>query len=274
MPARTETWENLTLADNFIFCKVMETSLDLCKHLLEMLLHIEIDRLEAPQTERAMQASISSKTVRFDVYTKSESRIFDLEMQTVRKTDIPRRTRYYQSMIDVDNINRGVDYKQLKDTYIIFLCLDDLFGKGLPVYSFENICDEDKSTKLQDGAYKVFFNAKECDKLRSDEERNFFKFLRGGNADDDFTRQLDEKISKIKRNSKWREQYMTIKQAFYDEIEEAAQLAAQANAIKNAQNLLRMNILEHEQISQAIGLPIEKIDELSRELGLQVEAAK
>lgn len=31
---------------NFIFCKIMESEPELCKHLLEILLHIEIDHLE------------------------------------------------------------------------------------------------------------------------------------------------------------------------------------------------------------------------------------
>ena len=42
-----------------------------------------------------------------------------------------------------------------------------------------------------------------------------------------------------------------------------------ANKIENAKNLLAMNILTHEQISQAIGLPIEKIEELAKEVSLQ-----
>ena len=39
-----------------------------------------------------------------------------------------------------------------------------------------------------------------------------------------------------------------------------------ANAIANAKNLLAMKLGTHEQISQAIGLPIEKIEELAKEI--------
>ena len=39
-----------------------------------------------------------------------------------------------------------------------------------------------------------------------------------------------------------------------------------ANKISNAGNLLAMNILTHEQIAQAVELPLEKIKELAREM--------
>ena len=47
-----EKWERATLADNFIFCKVMTENPDLCKELLEMLLTIKIDRIEQPLAAR------------------------------------------------------------------------------------------------------------------------------------------------------------------------------------------------------------------------------
>lgn len=56
----SERWENLTLANNFMFCKIMESEPELCRELLELLLHIKIDRLEKPVGERTIQESISS----------------------------------------------------------------------------------------------------------------------------------------------------------------------------------------------------------------------
>ena len=67
-----QSWENLTFANNFLFCKIMESEPELCRQLLELLLHIKIDHLEIPQAERTMQEWIDAKSVRFDVYTKDE----------------------------------------------------------------------------------------------------------------------------------------------------------------------------------------------------------
>ena len=40
-------------------------------------------------------------------------------------------------------------------------------------------CRGDDKIKLNDGAYKVFFNAADYAKIENDEEKNFFKFLSG-----------------------------------------------------------------------------------------------
>lgn len=258
-----ERWENLTLANNFIFCKIMESNPDLCKQLLEILLHIKIDHLEKPVSERTMQESINSKSVRFDVYTKDEKRIFDIEIQTVNKINLPKRARYYQSVIDVSNLNAGMNYTELNDSYIIFICLSDLFGKGLPVYFFENICSEDSTLHLNDGTYKVFFNADNCDKMKTAEEKAFFNFLKGKPADSDFTKRLSEKVLLAKKNLEWRNQFMTFKEQFWEEFEEAKEIGArEARAevsLKSAENLLKMNLLTPEQIAQAVNLPLEQI---------------
>ena len=34
--------------------------------------------------------------------------------------------------------------------YIIFICLKDVFGKNLPIYTFYNICEQDHSLTLGD----------------------------------------------------------------------------------------------------------------------------
>ena len=40
----------------------------------------------------------------------------------------------------------------IKKTYVIFICLKDVFGKNLPIYTFNNICEQDNSLTLGDNA--------------------------------------------------------------------------------------------------------------------------
>ena len=265
----TKPWEELTFADNFLFCKILEDDPELCRQLLELLLHIKIDHLEPPQGERAMQETLDAKSVRFDVYTKDDSRIFDIEMQTTDAGDLPERSRYYQSVIDMDNLSRGESYTKLKDSYIIFLCLKDVFRKGLPVYFFEYTCREDKTLTLRDRAYRVFFNAANCDKLENGEMRSFFRFLRGTKADTDFLKKIEEKLEFAKRNMAWRKQYMTWQQTIDHEkhlaFEEGVSLGIEQNARENARNLLRMNLGTLEQIAQAVSLPLAEVLSLREE---------
>ena len=70
-----EKWERATLADNFIFCKVMTANPDLCKELLELLLNIKIERIEIPVAERSFKVDYDSKGIRFDVYVKDRKSV-------------------------------------------------------------------------------------------------------------------------------------------------------------------------------------------------------
>ncbi|MBP3773085.1 MAG: Rpn family recombination-promoting nuclease/putative transposase [Treponema sp.] len=274
-----EKWEDLTFANNFLFCKILESEPELCRQLLELLLHIEIDHLEIPQAERTFKETIESKSVRFDVYTKGDNKIFDIEIQTTNKKNLPKRSRYYQSIIDMSNLNAGTDYDELKETYIIFICLNDIFHKGLPLYTFENICNENRDIKLNDRAFKLFFNAANCDKLSSGEQKSFFKFLKGEIADSDFTRLLKDKLYVAKKNAEWRMQYMTWEQtlreeyklAYKEAYQEAYKEAALENTVENARNLLRLGV-SAEIVSQGCSLPLEEVLALTKESGSQAAA--
>ncbi len=266
---KTKTWEELTFADNFLFCKILESEPEICRQLLELLLHIKIDHLEKPHAERTMQESFDSKSVRFDVYTKDDKRIFDLEMQTTDTKNLPKRARYYQSIIDTDNLSQGENYTKLKDSYVIFICLDDIFNKELPVYFFENICRQDKNLKLNDRTYKVFFNAENCDKLKTQEEKDFFKFLKGSKAETSLSKRIEEKVEFAKKNSEWRRNYMTWQQTIDEEkeiaFEKGREEGAQAKAVENAWNALKIG-LSPEQVVQITALPLEQVIALRDEV--------
>ena len=148
-----------------------------------------------------------------------------------------------------------------------------MFGKGLPAYFFENICAQDGKTKLGDGAYKVFFNASDYDKMGSDEERAFFKFLCGKAAEDDFTRIIEQKVARAKKNAGWRKYYMTWDQeikhqrhmAFDEGKAEGLSEGARQNAVENAKNAILQG-LNDELISKITGLSVEEVANLRNSL--------
>ncbi len=89
-----------------------------------------------------------SKGARFDVYVKDGSgRCFDIEIQTSHLIDLAKRARYYQGVMDVDNLMAGEDYKDLKDSYVIFLCLGAPFAQGLSQGKEEKALETAKNYK-------------------------------------------------------------------------------------------------------------------------------
>ena len=114
-------FEDLTFADHYIFEKVLHENQDICKELLERLLKIKIDHIEYPEIEKTISPYYETKGVRLDVYIKDSDKVFDIELQNAIDFDLAFRTRYYQSMIDTDNLLKGEHYSKLPESFIIFI---------------------------------------------------------------------------------------------------------------------------------------------------------
>lgn len=265
-----EKWENLTLANNFIFYKVMRSHPEACKHLLEILLNIQIESLNMT-SEETIYVDYEAKSIRLDVFVKDSDRVYDIEVQVVNTRELPERARYYQGVMDIDMLKSGETYKKLKDSYVIFLCFEDIFRKGLPVYNFENMCNQDKNIKLGDRAFKLFFIAPLCAKMiKSEKVKRFFEFLISNNTGDEYTSKLSAYVEDARHNMQWRFQYMTVERmqayAFEDGMEKGFTDGANKKAEEDAVNLLKLQIATPEQITQVTGLPLEKVQELAKQI--------
>ena len=212
---KIKKYEELTISDDFMFYKVMQNQ-ELCKELLEIILDIDIAKLEYVSRQKTLKRTYDGKGIRLDVYTKDTlGTIYNLEMQALKKDDIPKRSRYYQGLIDTDYFKESKDYNELNKSIVIFICRFDLFKKGRPVYTFKNFCEEDKDIELRDEATKIFINSKWIlNKDKWDESLatprliSLLKYIEEGNATDDYTRKLDVEVSKVKKDERWRKTYM------------------------------------------------------------------
>jgi len=203
--------DDLTLGDDYLFATVMQNK-ELCKKLIERLLEIpDIKDIEYIGVEENYKHSYASRGVRFDVFVKDQTDVaYVVEMQTTDTKELERRSRYYQSMIDSKQLKKGkkYSYKNLKDSYVIFICREDIFGNEQYRYSFENTCSEVAALKLNDGTYKIFFNTKGVYGNVSDDVKAFLQSIEGIKTDNAFANEFKTQADEIKSNETWRESYM------------------------------------------------------------------
>jgi len=268
-----DKWEKATLSNNFIFYKVMRHHPDECKHLIEMLLKIKIKSMEM-HNEEVIDLDHDAKGIRLDVYVKESKRMHDIELQVINTNQLPERARYYSALMSLDTLKSGDEYSKLHDGHVIFICMEDIFKDGLPVYTFENICIENGKTKLNDRDYKHFFIAPTCATMIRDEEtKDFFEFLISNKAKNQFTSKLDEYVKDAKHNMQWRHEFMTYQRiktyAYQDGLSDGLSQGAQQKAIEDAKRML-IKKYPTDDIAEITGLPLEKVLELQK--GLLVEA--
>ena len=265
--------EELTFTDDFMFGYVLHNP-EICKELLEQLLQIKIDHVEYPKLQETINSYYDSKGVRLDVYVKDSNRVFDIEIQNSVDITLPKRTRYYQSMLDIDNLLKGEEYSELKESFIIFICQFDLFGLNLPQYTFKNICLENKELPLGDETTKIFFNSFAYDTENNLEISAFLKYINTKIPTNDFTKKLNNLVEESKINNKFRNDYLAmnlhdrdIRRVALAEgkqigLQEGLAQGAEQTKIETAKNLIKEG-LPAEQIARCTDLPLEKVQELA-----------
>ena len=195
-------FEDLTLQDDFMFCKVMQNP-DLCKRLIEMILSDTIGKITYISIQHNIKNYEQAKSVRFDVLVQTENgKFYDIEMQVSNEKNTPKRMRFYQAAIDISFLDKGNSYNNLNDSFIIFICTFDAIGKNRPIYIFENICIEDKNISLQDGTKKVIINSEAFENTEDKELKEFLEYLKTGKAKSEFTREIEAMIQTIKEQDK------------------------------------------------------------------------
>ncbi|MBQ6959409.1 MAG: Rpn family recombination-promoting nuclease/putative transposase [Clostridia bacterium] len=202
--------EQLTITDDFMFGAVMRDP-KLLKPLLEMILGVKIQRIEYPELQKTLNERYTSKSIRLDVYVADEvGTVYNVEIQTSDKKHLPRRTRYYQGMIDLHILEKGEDYTALQRSFVIFICIYDPFGQGRWVYTFENLCRENPAIALRDGATKAILNTKGSVGEISEDMKSLLRYMEGSAPDNDYTRMLDQAVKEVRSDDKWRREYMVL----------------------------------------------------------------
>lgn len=130
--------------------------------LAELVLHIITDRKDLVitdcETQRDMKRLAGARSICLDAYgTDSDGKKYDLEIQKAGDGADPHRARYHSSVLDVENLRSGQEFKELPDTYTIFITERDFFGKGKPVYSIERM-NLTAGSFFEDGEHILYVN--------------------------------------------------------------------------------------------------------------------
>ena len=197
---------------------------------------------------------------------------YDIEMQAVNEHNLPKRMRYYQAAIDVLFLDKGEHYSNLNDSYIIFLCLFDSIGKGKPVYSFENICLEDRQTLLQDGTKKIIINADAFGKAKNKDLSGFLEYVKTGKVTTEFTGRIEKMIEAVKSTEQARSEYRFISAFEMDALYYGRQKGREEGRQEGRQERFAegsyQKALETAQLMKSMSYPLEdivKITALSRD---------
>ena len=159
-------------------------------------------------------SAIDKRGVRLDAYLDDGKTIYNIEMQTAEYGALPQRARLYQAHIDINQLERGQNFDELRPSYVIFICTFDPFGQSRYQYSFRNVCRE-TGEELQDEAYKLFFNTTGTEGEISPSLREMLQYINNPGAFPvqkskvELIHQIETAVEEANQDEEWRRMYMT-----------------------------------------------------------------
>ncbi len=221
MGKTAKKYEELTIIDDFMFGKVMRDP-ERCRKLLEIILDIRISEIVFIDDQESITPDYNAKGIRLDVYVEDDRKtVYNVEMQVENSGHLPGRSRYYQSVIDINLLEKGTKYGALKASYVIFICMFDPFGQGRYIYHFENLCREDSSLRLGDGTEKIFLNVNGNLEEADEDTMNLLEYFRIRIPQDSFTEELEAAVMEVREHKEWRHEFMKLTLWQQDIMEEA-----------------------------------------------------
>ena len=223
-------FEELTFSDSFLFGEVMMDE-KTCKDVLEIILGIEIEKVILIEKEKQAGNTPAVKSIRMDIYAKDKKNtIYNVEMQVDNKKDTPKRSRYYQGLLDTKILPSGSKtYNHLNKSFVIFICHFDPFGLKKYCYTFEERCLEELSLSLGDETQKIFLNTKgENRKEIPPVLVEFLDYIKNPQSTKIKSKKivdLDNRVKQLKIDAKVRSRYMTLKEWLDDMCEKATKIA-------------------------------------------------
>ena len=285
-------FEDLTISNDFMFKEVMKSNKGLCKRLVGSIMQQDIEDIVYIETEKTLQPYYDSRGIRLDVILADKNHTrYNLEMQAKNvigdtgEALLPKRTRYYQSVIDMDMLKKGENFDQLNPLVLIFICTFDFYKEGRYVYTFKSRCLENLELELANDVTVKLVNAKGEQGQVNDLLKNFLQYVMTNEPVDDFTEDVERQVWAVKNDKKAREEYMVLqakirehKIVAYEAGEaqgHAAGLAeglAEGEAKKSRETAIKM-LKKHKPLSEIkefTDMSEEEIVRLAKENGLEV----
>ena len=216
-------FEDLTIQSNFMFKHVMGNK-GLCQRFISNVMKCDVVDLEYIETEKELEPYFDSKCVRLDVIVvdRNNNR-YNLEMQVrnvigkeTKLPLLPKRARYYQSVMDMDMLQKGQTYDKLSPLVLVFVCAFDLFKEGRYVYTFKSRCLENLDLELANDVTTMFLNANGVAGDVTQQMVNFLEYVKTQVPNDAYTRELEAEVARLKLDKEVRRKYMVLQAELRD----------------------------------------------------------
>ena len=150
--------DGLTLFDDDLMSRVFDKNIEATELLLRIILERKIKVISVIGQEEMKSAAVGGRNITLDVHALDENgEKMDIEVQGNSEGAHIRRARYHSSVLDSRMLKEGQEFKEIKDSYVIFIYKCDKFQEGLPLYHIDRYVRE-TGKLFEDGSHIIYVN--------------------------------------------------------------------------------------------------------------------
>ena len=249
-----ERISKLRLMDDDFFSEALDGKIEAVEYILQTVL--ERDDLKVVETKAQVEYKSATKhSICLDIKAVDRNEEhFDIEIQRADAGTGPRRARFHGSMIDRELLDKGRDFEELPESFIIFITEDDKYDEGVPVYHIERKIEEKGNALFADGLHILYVNGEYQD-VETPIGRLMHDFY-CTRSEDMYSKILADEVKYLKETEGGRDRMCKV-------LEEMCEEVAKEKAKETARLLLTLNKLSHEEISESTGLPLDVVEEMA-----------
>ena len=229
---------------------------------IELVLRIVLEKPDLKVLDVRTQVFVENllnRSVRFDILaTDSTGAKINVEIQRADKGARRKRARYNSGMMDAALLEKGDDFDNLPETWVVFITENDVIGKGLPRYPIER-CFLGTGERFEDGSHILYLNGAYRGESAIGKLMHDFSCT---NAADMYYTTLADRVRFFKES---KEGILIMCKVMEDMRKESLQEGIKEGAINTAKRMLTDGILTLEKIAEYAGLPLDEVKKLKAE---------
>lgn len=227
----------------------------------ELVLNIILDRNDLKVIEVVAQREYKNpvtggRSVKLDIYAEdSEGKVYDIEVQNDDAGADVHRARFHSSMLDTKMLKEKQKFKEIHDSYVIFITKNDYMKMGLPMYHVERTVRE-TGTLFGDGSHIIYMNGSYKDD--SNPVGRLMHDFRCTSAVDMFYPELAKPVRHFKETEEGQNQVCKAMEERIDREKDKERIETLFSVVKNLMEAMKMSA------EQAIA--VLKISDADREV--------
>ena len=260
--------DELTLFDDDLMSRVFDKNIKATELVLRIILDRKIKVISVIGQDEMKNHEVGGRNITLDVHALDENgEEMDIEVQGNSEGAHIRRARYHSSMMDTRMLKENQKFKELKDSYVIFIYRNDKFRKGLPLYHIDRYIRETNEI-FEDGSHIIYVNG---NYKGDDEIGRLMEDFHQTDSRNIYYKELAQGVKHFKETEEGRETMCESVQRYGDEREKFGEKRGEKRGALSAKTISVKNLMENmkltlEQALNALGIEGDERATISRQL--------